>query len=235
MLAHCEHVWTAAEVEEVPPNVAWYRLSRGASAVNSRWHVSLAAGFTAVIIAGWVTRNRIQRWMSARQAVIGPVLGIVSFIVIATGYSLARRSPHALDSPFPLVAQLLLLGLALSSAMALTLDTKRRTIVPLVSCALLASATAAQLWVTTAWQLARFPALLRQPRDLAQILTAIFAIGAIVALARVTRPRWRTGIAAAPALLLGAHLWFTALILYDGSHRASPLWRFHRPFVQQPD
>jgi hypothetical protein len=269
ILAHCRHVWTAAAVENSPPNLPWYRLTRDAAAAippwQSRsitWHAWLGGFLTAILVVGWLVRDKLCRWLTPKCAnALGPVLGIIAFLVLATGYGLARHSPREIqattltppssdrdwDDPagqsqslLPATrAHLFALGLALSSGialigLALQPDTKPKTITTaaILTCALLASSIATSLWLTTAWQPARFPSLLRQPRDLAHLLTSLCAILLTAALARTARRHCLPRLAGAFALLLAAHLGLTALILYDGSHRASPLWRFHRPFVQ---
>ena len=275
MLVHCQHVWTAAAVENSPPNLPWYGLTRDAAATlppwQSRamtWHAWLGRFLTAILVVGWLIREKLCRWVTRKNAnAWGPVLGAIAFFALATGYGLARHSHRPIDTTVDTSprsdrgwddddaagesqsllfaarrAHMLLLGLALFSGIALIglathRDTKPEPIraTAIFGCALFACSLAASLWLTTAWQAARLPSLLRQPRDLAHLLTAICALAVTAALIRRPQRPWRPRLATALALLLALHLWFTVLILYDGSHRASPLWRFHRPFVQHPD
>ena len=250
MLAHCERQWAAAAVESAPPNLPWYRLSRDAAAVTPAWqspaiawHVWLGATLTAILVMSWLARRRLQPWLTPRRAdIAGPILGCLAFVVLVTGYTLARHDPRATHSSALPAIYMLFLGLTLFFAvvligLALHPHPKPRPIAKaaIAACIPLAAALATNLWLTTAWQPARLPALAQQPRDLAQLLTGLCALPATAAVAWTTRGRWRTGLATVLALLVALHLWFTALVLYDGSHRASPLWRFHRPFVQHPD
>jgi hypothetical protein len=249
MLAHCQRIWAAADVEDAQPNLPWYRLTRDAAGVTAAWqspmiawHVWLGATVIAMVVMSWLGRHRLQRWLtSSRANIAGQFVGTVAFIVLVTGYTLARHTPHAASFALLPAIYMLFLGFCLFFAVVLVglvlpADPKPRqiTAMAIATSLLLGAALATNLWLTTAWQPARFSALLRQPRDLAQILSALSGIATIAALVRLGRARWRTCLAATLALLLAAHLWFTALILYDGSHRASPLWRFHRPFIQHP-
>jgi len=47
--------------------------------------------------------------------------------------------------------------------------------------------------------------------------------------------RRRTMIAAVVLLVLAAQAWVGALMMFDGSDGAAPLWRFRPPTIQQAD
>src|SRR5688572_1766642 len=121
MLAHCEREWAAAAVEYSPPNLPWYHLNRDAAAVTpawqspaTAWHVWLGATLTAILVICWLARQRFLRWLTRSRAnITGPFVGIVAFIVLVTGHTLARHAPQATHSSFLPAIYMLILGLAL--------------------------------------------------------------------------------------------------------------------------
>jgi hypothetical protein len=252
MLAHCRQVWHAAEVEAAPPNLPWYRLTRHAARSGMPFHTAaiqrhawLGAAVTvalALAVAGYIRKR--PRWRDQTLVAGAAFLTVAILATVATGTSI--RTP---DDPVTLTSavhvHLILTGLALSAAgLVLVLylrpevdpPTLRRAAV--LAIAILFISIGLSLFITTAWQPRRLPALFRQPRDAAYLLVSIAAIVVLDAIlwAAARHPnRWKLTLAAPLAVLLAAQLWLATLILYDGSHRGSQTWRFHRPFVQAPD
>jgi hypothetical protein len=272
MFAHCTRVWRAAGIELIPPNLPWYRLARdaGAPAWESSaiaWHVWIGGAMAGILVFAWVGWPWIGRCATMkRMALVGPILGIVAFAALSTGFGLGRHgavppaagaaappwSAGEWDDPasigdslvVPLYVHVLATGLSLSAGMAviglaLRPQTSRKTLAITASCAAVALVltAAAELWLVTNWQPARFVSLLRQPRDAAYLTVSLVAIGVLASLLWASRRgRNRITIASVIALgiLLAATFWFLALTLYDGSDRASDLWRFQQPYVQRP-
>jgi len=99
------------------------------------------------------------------------------------------------------------------------------------------AATVTGLWIAArSWE--QFRPLLTQPRDAVHLaLTLAIAIATLVValVPQGTPRRRRTMIAAVVLLVLAAQAWVGALMLFDGSDGAAPLWRFRPPTIQRPD
>ena len=252
VLAHCRQVWAAARVEEAPPNLPWYRLTRDASRPDTQFqgaaiarHAWLGAAVTVALVltvAGYTLSK--QRPDFRTRAAGAAILSIVVLVTAATGMWI-----RGVGDPVPLSAAVyahtILTGLALSAGglvivMCLTRHTEpaRLRNAAVLAIIILFLCVGAWLFVSTGWQPRRLPALLRQPRDAAHLLAGVAAIvvlDAILWAAARQKRRWTLACAAVLAILLAAQLWLATLILYDGSHRGSEVWRFHRPFVQTPE
>ena len=103
--------------------------------------------------------------------------------------------------------------------------------------ALLGLATAAAgVWVA-GWAWDQLQPLLGQPRDLMHMVLGASIILLMLMLAVLTwsgRGRaWSIGAVSMLLLLVvGAQVWMGILLMYDGSDRASSLYEFRRPTVQ---
>jgi hypothetical protein len=258
MVAQCERIWQSADVEDVPPNLPAYRLARHADSVA--WHASIGAVAAALVIVGVLAskmlRGRTVALAATALAVTLALAMVTALLIPRSGQTAPREIPAWGDGGWDdpgsggdsnirvIQVHMLLLGAGMSAAVATIAmccgspaPRNRLKLAATAAITLLVLAIGINLWTTTRWQSSRIAALIVQPRDAAYLITGVVAIAALVALVSVHGRGWRRAtmaFASIVPLLLLAQLWLAALILYDGSYRGSPIWRFHRPFVQRP-